>query len=68
MFYEMDSITKSMGRGEASDRVANQIITKIDGSGARKNVLVIRATNGPDVLDPISLHSLAGPGESDFSN
>lgn len=30
----------------------NQILTEIDGVGARKNVFVIGATNRPDILDP----------------
>ena len=40
------------GGGEAGDRVINQILTEIDGVGARKNVFVIGATNRPDILDP----------------
>jgi transitional endoplasmic reticulum ATPase len=32
--------------------VINQILTEIDGVGARKNVFVIGATNRPDILDP----------------
>ena len=57
MFDEMDSIAKTRGSGsaggsEASDRVINQILTEIDGVGARKNIFVIGATNRPDVLDP----------------
>lgn len=57
MFDEMDSIAKtrgsgSPGSGEAADRVINQILTEIDGVGARKNVFVIGATNRPDILDP----------------
>jgi transitional endoplasmic reticulum ATPase len=40
------------GGSEAGDRVINQILTEIDGVGARKNVFVIGATNRPDVLDP----------------
>merc|ERR1719183_1992036 len=57
MFDEMDSIAKARGSGgggssEAGDRVINQILTEIDGVGARKNVFVIGATNRPDVLDP----------------
>merc|ERR1711935_662273 len=56
-FDEMDSIAKSRGSGgggasEAGDRVINQILTEIDGVGARKNVFVIGATNRPDILDP----------------
>jgi len=57
MFDEMDSIAKKRGSGgaggsEAGDRVINQILTEIDGVGARKNVFVIGATNRPDILDP----------------
>jgi transitional endoplasmic reticulum ATPase len=40
------------GSSEAGDRVINQILTEIDGVGARKNVFVIGATNRPDILDP----------------
>jgi transitional endoplasmic reticulum ATPase len=40
------------GGSEAGDRVINQILTEIDGVGARKNVFVIGATNRPDILDP----------------
>eukprot|EP00979_Chaetoceros_neogracilis_P007534 scaffold1593_cov231-Chaetoceros_neogracile.AAC.7 len=58
MFDEIDSIAKTRGSGgagggsEAGDRVINQILTEIDGVGARKNVFCIGATNRPDILDP----------------
>mmetsp|Transcript_12639 Transcript_12639/g.26722 ORF Transcript_12639/g.26722 Transcript_12639/m.26722 type:complete len:921 (-) Transcript_12639:1766-4528(-) len=57
MFDEMDSIAKTRGSGgpgssEAGDRVINQILTEVDGVGARKNVFVIGATNRPDIIDP----------------
>lgn len=57
MFDEMDSIAKTRGGGgpgssEAGDRVINQILTEVDGVGARKNVFVIGATNRPDIIDP----------------
>jgi AAA+ superfamily predicted ATPase len=47
-FDEMDSIAKARGSGgaggsEAGDRVINQILTEIDGVGARKSVFVIGA-------------------------
>ena len=54
-FLVSDYISKigSAGGGsEAGDRVINQILTEIDGVGARKNVFVIGATNRPDILDP----------------
>jgi transitional endoplasmic reticulum ATPase len=55
-FDEMDSIAKARGGGggsgsEAGDRVINQILTEIDGVGAKKSVFVIGATNRPDILD-----------------
>jgi len=55
-FDEMDSIANARGSGgggasEAGDRVINQILTEIDGVGARKSVFVIGATNRPDILD-----------------
>lgn len=55
-FDELDSIAKSRGsslgdaRG-AGDRVINQILTEMDGVGAKKNVFIIGATNRPDILD-----------------
>jgi len=65
-FDEMDSIAKSRGSGgggasEAGDRVINQILTEIDGVGARKSVFVIGATNRPDILDP----AIMRPGRLD---
>jgi transitional endoplasmic reticulum ATPase len=55
-FDEIDAIAKQRGSGqggasEAGDRVINQILTEIDGVGARKDVFVIGATNRPEVLD-----------------
>ena len=39
----------------------NQILTEIDGVGAKKNVFVIGATNRPDIIDP----ALMRPGRLD---
>ena len=52
-FDELDSIAKSRGGsagdgGGASDRVINQILTEMDGMGAKKNVFIIGATNRYD--------------------
>ena len=50
-FDELDSIAKSRGGGSggdgggASDHVINQILTEMDGMGAKKNVFIIGATN-----------------------
>eukprot|EP00920_Eleutheroschizon_duboscqi_P032416 GHVT01078288.1.p1 GENE.GHVT01078288.1~~GHVT01078288.1.p1 ORF type:complete len:484 (+),score=126.48 GHVT01078288.1:731-2182(+) len=65
-FDELDSIAKARGSGvsgggEAADRVMNQILTEIDGIGARKPVFVIGATNRPDILDP----AITRPGRLD---
>eukprot|EP01032_Pedospumella_encystans_P027187 gene27187-30732_t len=62
----MDSIAKARGGGggggsEAGDRVINQILTEIDGVGARKSVFVIGATNRPDILD----NAVTRPGRLD---
>lgn len=45
-FDELDSIAKSRGgsvsdAGGAADRVINQILTEMDGMGAKKNVFII---------------------------
>merc|ERR1719187_1003336 len=55
-FDELDSIAKSRGGsagdgGGASDRVINQILTEMDGMGAKKKVFIIGATNRPDIID-----------------
>lgn len=62
----MDSIAKARGGSggsgsEAGDRVINQILTEIDGVGARKSVFVIGATNRPDILDS----AITRPGRLD---
>ena len=55
-FNELNSIAKSRGGsggdgGGASDRVINQILTEMDGMGAKKNVFIIGPTNRPDIID-----------------
>ena len=55
-FNQLDSIAKSRGGsggdgGGASNRVINQILTEMDGMGAKKNVFIIGATNTPDIID-----------------
>jgi len=55
-FDELDSIAKSRGGsggdgGGASDRIINQLLTEMDGMGAKKNVFIIGATNRPDIID-----------------
>jgi len=64
-FDEIDSIAKKRGSGqgggEAGDRIVNQILTEIDGVGAKKSVFCIAATNRPDMIDP----ALMRPGRLD---
>merc|ERR1719264_2396289 len=66
-FDELDSIAKSRGgssggdAGGAADRVINQVLTEMDGMGAKKNVFIIGATNRPDIIDSAILR----PGRLD---
>jgi len=65
-FDELDSIGISRGRGsggggEAADRVINQLLTEMDGIGAKKSVFIVGATNRPDILD----EALLRPGRLD---
>ena len=63
---ELDSIGKARGSsmgdaGGAGDRVINQLLTELDGIGAKKTVFTIGATNRPDIIDP----ALMRPGRLD---
>jgi len=64
-FDELDAIVPRRGLGYsdsgASERVISQLLTEIDGIEALQNVLVIAATNRPDILDPAVLR----PGRFD---
>ena len=65
-FDELDSIAKSRGgssgdAGGAGDRVMNQLLTEMDGMGAKKQVFIIGATNRPDIIDT----ALMRPGRLD---
>eukprot|EP01105_Mastigella_eilhardi_P021580 TRINITY_DN523_c0_g1_i1.p1 TRINITY_DN523_c0_g1~~TRINITY_DN523_c0_g1_i1.p1 ORF type:complete len:822 (-),score=243.75 TRINITY_DN523_c0_g1_i1:76-2484(-) len=64
-FDELDSIARSrnssQGDSGAGDRVTNQLLTEMDGMGAKKNVFIIGATNRPDIIDP----ALMRPGRLD---
>ena len=55
-FDELDSIAVARGSsmgdaGGAGDRVINQLLTEMDGMGAKKNIFFIGATNRPEILD-----------------
>ncbi|MEM0178441.1 MAG: CDC48 family AAA ATPase [Fervidicoccaceae archaeon] len=64
-FDEIDSIASARGlRYDSSgvtDRIVNQILTEMDGIQPLTNVVVIAATNRPDIIDP----ALLRPGRFD---
>jgi transitional endoplasmic reticulum ATPase len=64
-FDELDAIVPKRGLGYsdsgASERVISQLLTEIDGIESLQNVLVMAATNRPDILDPAVLR----PGRFD---
>ena len=65
-FDELDSIGVQRGgssgdAGGAGDRVMNQLLTEMDGVGAKKNLFIIGATNRPEILD----EALLRPGRLD---
>jgi transitional endoplasmic reticulum ATPase len=66
-FDELDSIGTARGGGSggdgggAGDRVMNQLLTEMDGVGAKKNLFIIGATNRPEILD----EALLRPGRLD---
>ncbi len=63
-FDEIDSIVPTRGSAFDSgvtERVVSQILTELDGLEELKNVVVIAATNRPDIVDP----ALLRPGRLD---
>ncbi len=63
-FDEIDSIVPPRGRDlgtNVTERVVSQILTELDGLDALKDVVVIAATNRPDMVDP----ALMRPGRID---
>ena len=63
-FDEIDSLAPRRGTGaenHVSDRVVNQLLTEMDGLEDLHDVLVIAATNRPDIVDT----SLLRPGRFD---
>jgi transitional endoplasmic reticulum ATPase len=59
-FDEFDAISKVRGSSltDATERVVNQLLTELDGIEELEKVIVIAATNRPDLIDP----SLLRPG------
>ncbi|MBD3256522.1 MAG: CDC48 family AAA ATPase [Candidatus Lokiarchaeota archaeon] len=64
-FDEFDSIAPSRGRHTSdsgvSEKVLSQFLTELDGLEGMKDIVVIAATNRPDILDP----ALIRPGRID---
>ncbi|MHC1632107.1 MAG: CDC48 family AAA ATPase [Methanotrichaceae archaeon] len=64
-FDEIDSIAPARGSGfgdsQVTERMVSQILSEIDGLEALHNVVVIAATNRPDIIDP----ALMRPGRFD---
>ena len=65
-FDELDSIAVARGSGQgdaggAGDRVINQLLTEMDGVGAKKNIFIVGATNRPEIMD----EALLRPGRLD---
>jgi transitional endoplasmic reticulum ATPase len=61
---EVDSIVPRRGGGSdsgVSERVISQLLTELDGLEPLQNVVVIAATNRPDIIDP----ALMRPGRFD---
>jgi len=63
---ELDSIGRTRGTGlggghDEREQTLNQILAELDGFGEREAVVVLAATNRPDVLDP----ALLRPGRFD---
>ena len=63
-FDEVDAVVPARGSGldsHATERVVSQFLTELDGVVELKDVVVLAATNRPDLLDP----SLLRPGRFD---
>ena len=59
-FDEIDAIAGMRGRSSGSqvtEQVVSQLLTEMDGLEGLKNVILIAATNRPDMLDPALLRS-----------
>ena len=52
---------ESMGDSHVTERVISQLLTELDGLEILTNVVVIAATNRPDIIDP----ALLRPGRFD---
>ena len=63
---EIDAVGRQRGTGlggghDEREQTLNQLLTEMDGVGANEGIIIIAATNRPDVLDP----ALLRPGRFD---
>jgi len=59
-FDELDALAPGRGQdgsNNVSERVVNQLLTELDGLEEMQNVMVIGATNRPDIIDPALIRS-----------
>jgi transitional endoplasmic reticulum ATPase len=59
-FDELDSLAPARsggGESRVSERVVNQLLTELDGLEELEDVMVVGATNRPDMIDPALLRS-----------
>jgi transitional endoplasmic reticulum ATPase len=60
-FDEIDAIAPQRGEGlgdsNVTERVISQLLTELDGLEELRNVVVIAATNRPDIIDPALLRA-----------
>jgi len=56
-FDEIDALAPTRGSNDVTDRVLSQLLTELDGIEALKEVVVLAATNRPDILDAALLRS-----------
>jgi len=58
-FDELDALApiRGMDSSRVTDRVLNQLLTELDGLQTLKAVIVVAATNRPDIVDPALIRS-----------